>query len=403
VTFVPPEDFFDEDWEEPSKTQDTAAARSSGGTPPTGPDAPDQPPTGRSRPRLRTGGSGGSGGRPPRSRQSLEYGRLALLGGGIVLVLLVGWLLVSQFGGSSVPASQKYFNALGPIVKSSNAAGVEFHQLMLRPETPVTKFKDGLNSQLTQSQAAVTNAGALKPPKQLAPVQPFLLQALQYRVNGLTCLLKNADAAYAAKTQVGAGAAMAACTQKLLASDVIYADSFSGAATAILKADNTVAQPPTSRFLAQSDTNLVLATGFGEAIQRLSKPPTGLHGTEIGRITAQPSGKVLEGAGPTQVQESSDLSFQVNVINKGNFEEVQIPVDFVMTHPGAKTIKKTEIIAQIAAHKKAHVSFTDIFDSSNIPQYNQPYTITVTVHKVPGEVRLDNNHTTTKVTFLAPK
>ena len=36
VTFVPPEDFFDEDWEEPSKTQETAATRPSGGAPPSG-------------------------------------------------------------------------------------------------------------------------------------------------------------------------------------------------------------------------------------------------------------------------------------------------------------------------------------------------------------------------------
>ena len=127
---------------------------------------------------------------------------------------------------------------------------------------PVTQFKTELNDQLATSQTAVTNATDLNPPKQLQPRTAVSAQALQYRVNGLRCLIKNANAAYAAKTQIGAGTPMAACTQKLLASDVIYADSFSGASTVILKADNTVAQPPTSRFLAPSDTGLVLPLGI---------------------------------------------------------------------------------------------------------------------------------------------
>ena len=67
-----------------------------------------------------------------------------------------------------------------------------------------------LNKQLPPRRTAVTMPPTLNPPKQLEPVQPFLLQALQYRVNGLRCLIKNANAAYAAKTQTGAGAPMAA-------------------------------------------------------------------------------------------------------------------------------------------------------------------------------------------------
>ncbi len=62
---------------------------------------------------------------------------------------------------------------------------------------------------------------------------------------------------------------MAGCTQKLLASDVIYADSFYTAATVILHQDKIVAQVPTSRFLQEADTPLVLAPGFGDVLSRL--------------------------------------------------------------------------------------------------------------------------------------
>jgi hypothetical protein len=269
-------------------------------------------------------------------------------------------------------------------------------------QIPLKTFTQQLTALQTQSQTVVTNATGLKPPKQLEGVQPFLLQSLQYRVNGLRCLINNAAAAYAAKNVTKAGTAMALCTQKLLASDVIYADSFSGASTSILQADNTVAQPPTSQFLASSLTSLVLPNGFGATIQRLSKPPTGVHGTEAGQIVALPSGKVLKGAGPTTVKVTTDLAFQATVINKGHFTEVNVPVHFTMTQPGnPHTVSKVATIATIAEGEKVKVKFSDIFDSSNMPQYNNPYAITIKVDKVPGETLLTNNTRSTKVTFLA--
>ena len=38
----------------------------------------------------------------------------------------------------------------------------------------------------------------------------------------------------------------------------------------------------------------------------------------------------------------------------------------------------------MAAHKKAQVTFGQIFDSSNTPVYNTPYTITVEGAQGPG-------------------
>ena len=97
----------------------------------------------------------------------------------------------------------------------------------------------------------------------------------------------------------------------------------------ILKADNTVAQPPTSQFLAPSDTGLVLPSAD-------SAPPSSacpsLHRSARHRgrpIVAKPSGKVLKGVRADRGAGVFRLAFHVTVINKGNFEEVQIPVDFI--------------------------------------------------------------------------
>lgn len=340
----------------------------------------------------------------PKGAPNLEYGRLGILAAAIIVVLLLGYLLVRLLsGGGGIPASQQYFNDLRPIIRSSNATGNDFHQLMIKRGVPVNQFVSQLTQQMNTSQDVVNKAAALKPPKELQPVQPFLLQALQYRVNGLRCLIKNAPAAYKAASQTAAGAPMALCTHKLLASDTIYADSFAGASTSILKQHNTVAQPPNSQFLATSDTNLVLAADFGAAIERLrGKVQPGLHGTSVGRIVVQPKGTVLKGAGPTEVKESSDMSFDVTVINKGNFQEVSIPVTFKLAHSGAKTLTKTQTIASIDPGQKTVVSFGQLFNATNRPVYNLPYTITVNVQKVPGEVNVTNNSRTTKVILLAP-
>ena len=214
-----------------------------------------------------------------------------------MLVLLVGWLIVSQFGGSSVPASQKYFNALRPIVASSNAAGDDFHKLMISPQMPVTQFKTELDKQLATSQTAVTNATDLSPPKQLQPVQPFLLQALQYRVNGLRCLIKNANAAYAAKTRSGGDA-----DGRLYPETAGLRRDLRRFVLGRLDRDPQVRQHRRpAAHIADSWRPATPVWCFprdsAPAIQRLSKPPTGLHGTEVGQIVAKPSGKVLKGAG----------------------------------------------------------------------------------------------------------
>ncbi len=46
------------------------------------------------------------------------------------------------------------------------------------------------------------------------------------------------------------------------------------------------------------------------------------------------------------------MSFDVTVINKGNFQEVSIPVTFKLAHSGAKTITKTQTIASIDPGQK---------------------------------------------------
>ncbi len=95
----------------------------------------------------------------PRGAPNLEYGRLGILAAAIIVVLLLGYLLVRLLsGGGGIPASQQYFNDLRPIIRSSNAAGNDFHTLMIKRGVPVNQFVAQLTEQMNTSQDVVNKA-----------------------------------------------------------------------------------------------------------------------------------------------------------------------------------------------------------------------------------------------------
>ena len=135
------------------------------------------------------------------SLEGLEWGRLGMLAAGIVVVVLVLLLLTQACSGSSATSkNQAYFNQVKTVLGKSDAAGAQLHDL-LNSQQPV-KLKQ-VQSRLTkmrgEAQSAVTAATSLKPTKQVESLQPWLLQTLSYRVNGLDCMISAMPQAYHAK------------------------------------------------------------------------------------------------------------------------------------------------------------------------------------------------------------
>ena len=128
-----------------------------------------------------------------------------------------------------------------------------------------------------QAQSAVTAATSLKPTKQVESLQPWLLQTLSYRVNGLDCMINAMPQAYHAKPARAGGKLLVPCTQRMLASDIIYTDSYSTPATATLHKDGIDVQVPTSVFLDESDAEALTPAGMAAVLQRW-KPSSAAHG-----------------------------------------------------------------------------------------------------------------------------
>ena len=138
---MPPDDFFDEDWEEPRQTQETAVSRPARDAQPRPADGTERPPRngGRmprmprvQRPRRPAGGEPG-GPRGPRTTvrgSQLEWGRLAILAGGILVVVLVAWWALGR-GGGGVSPTDRYFSDVRSVLTRSDAVGGQFQKLSL--------------------------------------------------------------------------------------------------------------------------------------------------------------------------------------------------------------------------------------------------------------------------------
>jgi hypothetical protein len=413
---VPPDDFFDEDWEEPSRTQDTAITRPAGdGEERTGGGAPEADPAARTRqprPGQRRRPPRGGGRRPPQmpklprmpglpgggtaSLPALEYRRLAGLAVGILLVIIILVLLARSCSGSSAKGSNENYVATltQSVLKPSDSVAQGFHQTLDLRSANVGQMKGRIDDELASMRKVRATATALKPTKQLEPYQAALLQTLQLRVTGLECFSQNIGTAWKVKNAVAAGKYLNQCMGQLLSSDYVYADFYADGANAALK---QLGAPgvPTSQFLRTGDLDLVTPQGIGEAVKALHPGAAkGLHGTQVVSVVATPEGKTLEPGPQNTVTGNSQLAFVATIKNSGNFTEVDVKVQLKLklAGGGGKTFTQTKTIPRIAKGATGSVTFSDLFASQqSAPEYSKPYKLTITSEKVPGEHNLTNN------------
>jgi hypothetical protein len=253
-----------------------------------------------------------------------------------------------------------------------------------------------------QAQTAVTEAQKLKPTKQVESLQPWLIEALTYRVNGLDCMIKAMPQAYKQSRPTAAGTTLVPCTQRLLASDVMYKDSFYFPAGKALQADNIDVGVPTSTFLVSPDDQITLnSAGMGALIAHL-KPGNvahGLHGLKLDTVVAQSGDQTvtLQATSTTPVK-AAGLTFLVTATNGGNFTEFDVQVKITIG-TGDSAIVKTGSIPEIQKGASETVSIGGFSSGSNLPEFGKTIPMKVEVVPVPGERTASNNSQTYNITF----
>jgi len=266
----------------------------------------------------------------------------------------------------------------------------------------MTKVSDGLSR---QEQLDVQRAREITPPGTLRDEHQALIQALQFRVSGLNGLANALAATANTKDTTRAGTILAAQMQRLLASDVIYEDSFKSPSEAELKRQGVTGTSetggplvPDSNFLQSAD--IVTPTSMVTVLSKIRggtvTPSTGgLHGTNLVSVKVQPQGVELSTSTQTTVVVRTNMTFQVVIEDSGDSQEANIPVTLRIVQSGSPDIVKHATIGFISPGEQKTINFTNF----TTPSFSKPAVVKVEVQPVDNESKTDNNSADYPVIF----
>jgi hypothetical protein len=362
-------DFFDEEdapaWEEPEGSES-------------------QPP---STERARRGGGSRFG--PPRNLTPL----LRLIGL-IALAILVVVLLVVWVEGCTEDAKRDrnstYLAEIGAIGNASARLGQQLSTLLTTPGLNQEDLDAKLGGYVQTAENQVQRAEDLDPPGPMVGPNTGAVESLQYRANGLRGL-QNAFKETVDETDASlAGEQLLAQTQRLLASDIIWTDSFQQPAQAVLENEGIEGlDVPSSEFVTADD--LVSQSSLAAIWQRIQGAstggtPTGLHGNQIASVKALPSGLTLSTTTETTIKVTDELAFEVSITDSGESQEVRVKVTLTIPKQ-PDPIVQTQTIAIIDPGETKTVTF----EVGALVPFGEQTTVKVDVDPVAGETNTSNN------------
>jgi hypothetical protein len=358
-------DFFDEEeapsWEEPEGFEA-------------------QPPTRRGR---------GSRIGPPRN-----FTPLLRLIGLVALAILVVVLLVVWVEGCTADAkrdrSSAYLADIGAIGNASARLGQQLSTLLTTPGLNQEDLDAKLGGYVQTAENQMESAQDLDPPGQMVVPNAGAVEALRYRANGLRGLQTAFNETTDETDASIAGEQLLAQTRRLLASDIIWTDSFQEPAEVVLQEEGIEGlDVPSSEFVTADD--LVTQSSLAAIWQRIQGAstggtPTGLHGNQIASVKALPSGQVLSTTTETTIQATEDLAFEVAITDSGEHQEVRVKVTLTIPKQ-PEPIVLTETIPIIDPGETKTVRFR----VGGLVPFGEQTTVKVDVDPVPGETNTSNN------------
>jgi hypothetical protein len=346
--------------------------------------------------------------RPPRGPTNLTP-LLRLIGlvafAILIVVLLVLWVQSCQEA-SKEKTYKSYMGKVSEVASSSQQVGRSLSQTLLAQGQKQAQLEQRIAGLAHQEQLDVQRAQEITPPGTLRDEHNALVQALQYRVSGLTGLASALAATASVKDSTRAGTVLAGQMQRLLASDVIYADSFRDPSAAELKrqgvtgtAANGGPLVPSSTFLQSAD--LVTPTAMATVVSRIrggSVTPSqgGLRGTNLVKTVVQPQNQELSTTQTNTIIVRTNMRIEVTVEDSGDSQEANIPVTLTIQQPSGNIVKRAKISFINPGEQK-----TVTFSNFGAVNFGVQATIKVEVQPVQGETKTDNNSADYPVIFSA--
>jgi hypothetical protein len=363
---------------------------------------PQRQPKGR-----RSRGEGGGG--PRRPGGDVKWQRLLPVAGAIILVLVIGWLLLGACGSSSGPYKD-YVGKVNVVVQQSNALGQQLDDALNNADQTQSGLINTVSSLETKQRDVQRSAEQLKPPGKLRDQQAWLVAAMQYRTQGLGLLKESLATALAPKKVTEQDAeTVSQAYQRLLASDVIYSDSFQTPTQQVLNQQD-VKDAAVDDSVFAKNPEFVAPTSMLSVLQQIkttggsSQPGGSCPGANVAVGTSlvsveyiQPNGakKRLVPGEVTTVAGTDSPRYVVTVNNPGDIRVSNVQVRLIESERSGNPVPPhVKTIPAIEPGHSASVTIT-----AATPQFTKPETIKVEVVPVPCETKKDNNSATYKVQY----
>lgn len=334
------------------------------------------------------------GPRGPRFRSPGNLTPLLRLVGLIALAILIVVLLAVWVEGCATDRKRErytdYVTEIGAVGNASARLGQELATTLTTPGLKLEDLDAKLGGYVQTAENQVQRAEDLDPPGPLHDAHEGALEALRFRVNGLRGLQRAFQTTADATDAAAAGAELAAQGQRLLASDIVWADSFRLRAQTALESEEVDGlEVPTSEFVA--DDEIMSPSDLAAIWQRIQGAstggtPSGLHGSGISYVKALPSGQLLSDTTEATILVTDELAFEVGVEDTGDSQEVQLKV--TLTIPSQPDpIVQSKTIPIIDPGETQAVTF----QIGSLVPFGEQVSVKVDVDPVQGETNTANN------------
>jgi hypothetical protein len=315
-----------------------------------------------------------------------------------IVVAFVFWVGACQ-GKSTHDEYASYATKVRTVAASSDALGREFAGKLVSGGLKQADLEQSLQGYAQQEQQEYDQALQIRPPGPLRQIHQQLVDSIELRAKGLAAL-GQALGQWTPKNTSATIDSLAAQAELLTASDVVWEQLYRVPATQLLTTQGvTGVVIPKSSFVP--NTELISARSFGVLLNTMKGAstggtPSGLHGSQLVSVVANPGATPLSTSTATTVKVSADLAFAATVEDSGNFQENGVVVHLTIT-AGSATIKRTQTIQTISSKTQQTVSFGNF----NLPTaaFGNKATVKIDVAPVPGETNTSNNTATYTVFF----
>ena len=317
----------------------------------------------------------------------------------LIVVLLLLWVQSCQEDAKRETYGD-FMSSMTTVADESERVGRELSDVLTTPGIRSAELQKQLSG-LVQQQVRVTDrTRSIDSPGPLLDEHNAAVEAMQFRVAGLSGLVEAFRRTQGSKDAAASGALLASQAERLVASDVIWDDLFKEPSVAELQnQDVSGVEVPDSNFvqtpdLASTRSMVPIWERINGSAASGSGSVSGLHGTNIEQVTVSPGGQVLSPTTENTVEASTDLGFVVSVTNSGDSQEVKIPVTLTIQQSPTPIVKK-QTIDIINPGETKRVVFRD-FPSVD---FGEPRVMRIDVEPVPGEKTTTNNTAEYRVSF----